>query len=212
MTLNTSIAIGKPTDVREVFMFCRKLLGCAEDVPFEQGVCGDHRQGQKQIMNPCGIGLPAWLWVYYGADGPMTHVHDDLCPVQAGPYTSRYTGKTWEITQEEVDEHARWVAGDPTENGWSAIEVTFDTAYGYRGKGGESCSDLHARLVTALGSWLDAKGLPWKWQNEYTGEWHDRFDQLDTFGNAHLDTGAEMWFECMVKPAIENGLLGGGSA
>lgn len=135
MTLDTSIAIGKPCDVREVFAFCRTLLGAPEDTPVRERVCDDYKAGCKTIGNPIGIGLPALLEIYYG----------------------------------------------------------------------ESCSDLHARLIRALGQWCDGRGLPWKWQNEYTGEWHDAYDGLDEFGDAHKATGADNWFRNTVMPAITSG-------
>lgn len=194
MTLDTSVVIGAPTDVMELFQFCRTLLGTLEGTPFTHNEASDHRPGQRQIFNPGGIGLPAWLWIYYGADGPIPkHQHDKWCASEVGG--------EWDHDQEDVDSHAAHIASDPTENGWAVIEVTFDTAYGYR-ENGESCSDLHARLVTALGQWLDAKGLPWKWQNEYTGEWFDGYDGLDDFGDAHRASGADAWFTGTVLPAI----------
>jgi hypothetical protein len=170
VTLTTSVAIGAPTDVLELFRFCRALLGVAEEVPFTHNA--SELSGCREIYNPGGIGAPAWLWIYYGADGPL--------PAD---------------TDEEAD------PADPL-NGWACIHVTFDTAYGYTGNGGESCSDLHARLLTALGDWLDARDLPWKWQDEYTGEWHDRFDGLAEFGDAHRSSGAAAWFDDVVRPLI----------
>lgn len=186
MTLNTSVAIGKPHNVREIFDFCRLLLNTPAGTPVETGPSNSERpwrKGQKWINNPCCVGLDAWLRLYYGADGPMSHTCDAICNADCIEATS----------------------DDPTENGWTAIEVTFDTAYGYRTDDGESCSDLHARLVRALGQWLDARGLPWKWQNEFTGEWFDRYEGLDTFGNAFRSTGAEDWFTNVVQPAIAAG-------
>jgi hypothetical protein len=200
VTLKTSVAIGVPTDVVELFQFCRVLVDTPDGAPFDHEACSDWRPGQRQILNHGGIGADAWLWIYYGADGPIPpHAHDEFCSVELG-------GK-YDTTQEQIDEHAAWVAADPTENGWAAIEVTFDTAYSYRGDNGEGCSDLHARIVTALGQWLDAKGLPWKWQNEYSGEWFDRYDGLAEFGDAHRATGADAWFRSQVLPAITS--LGG---
>jgi len=187
MTLCTHIAIGKPHHVREIFDFCRTLLDTPAGTPVEagpeEGSPLAYADGRKWIANPGGIGLGAWLWVYYGVDGPMRHVHDKWCTDDDG-----------------VCEYAD--SENPTDNGWAAIDVTFDTAYGYRGENNESCSDLHARLVSALGAWLDARGLPWKWQNEYTGEWSDRFDNLDAFGDAHRATGADAWFHNVVAPAL----------
>lgn len=192
MTLSTYVAIGKPYPVREIFDFARTLIGTPDGTPVEDD--GEPRDGVKRISNPCGIGLPAWLIVSYGADGSMVH--------KCGKWCSTELGGEYNTTQKEIDDHARYIAENPMENGWAATVVDFDTAYGYRGDGGESCSDLHARLVAALGQWLDEHDLPWKWCNEYTGEWFDRYDQLDTFGNAHRATGADDWFRNLVMPAI----------
>jgi hypothetical protein len=202
MTLNTSIAIGKPHNVREIFDFCNTLLGAPETVRFEQD--------RGTIRNEPMQGLSAWLWINYGVDGPMVHLHDEFCETEVGPAKWDDEGK-YSVTQDDVDRHNEWVARTPTASGWAAIEVTFDTAYGYRGEGGESCSDLHARLVTALGRWCDARDLPWKWQNEYTAEWHDGFDGLDDFGNAHRATGADDWFQNLALPAIRAHIAGGAS-
>jgi hypothetical protein len=181
MTLTTSIAIGEPYNVREIFDFCRQLLGTPEGTPVNEGVCDDDfRPGCKEIYDPGGIGLAARLWIFYGADGPMTHKCDKWCATEVGPAKWDDSGQRM-VTQKEIDEHNADVEGDPTKNGWATIEVTFDTSYVYRGDDGESCSDLHARLITALGQWLDSKGLPWKWQNEYSCEWFDRFDGLAEF-------------------------------
>jgi hypothetical protein len=185
VTLNTSIVIG---NVHEVFAYCRALLNTPEGTEIMTGPePGEHRfgNGDKYIANPGGIGLQAWLWINYGADGPMVTEPDDP------------------NDQDEVE----YIAGNPAKNGWGAIEVTFDTAYGYRSDDGENCSQLHARLITQLGAWLDERALPWKWQNEYTGEWFDRYDGLAEFVGAHESTGAADWFNNTVLPAIENGLL-----
>lgn len=207
MTLNTSIAIGRPHDVKEVFAFCNLLLDAPTSVKTEHEDCDSgHRVGQRQILNKPMQGLCAWLWIYYGADGPMVHQHSKWCDTEVGPAKWDDTGKVM-VSQEDIDRHAADIAAEPTSNGWAAIEVTFDTAYGYQGENGESCSDLHARLIRALGQWLDARGLPWKWQNEYSGEWHDRYDGLDEFGDAHKATGVDAWFRDMVLPAIESGRL-----
>lgn len=195
MTLDTRVAVGAPVDVHELYAFCRTLLDTPADVePATGNSWGDDRL--LRIGNPGGIGLDAWLSISYTADGgPFPrHEHDKWCSVELdGEY---------ETTQAEIDAHAESVATDPTDNGWAYAEVSFDTAYSFRGEGDESCSDLHARLVTALGKWLDAREIPWKWCNEYTGEWSHRYWNLDEFGNAHRSTGADAWFRGVVQPAI----------
>lgn len=60
--------------------------------------------------------------------------------------------------------------------------IDFDTAYGYRGENGETCSTLHVQLMTRVGKWLDEQSVPWKWRDEFTGHIHDAYDGFDTFG------------------------------
>lgn len=60
--------------------------------------------------------------------------------------------------------------------------IDFDTAYGYRGENGETCSALHVQLMTRVGKWLDEQSVPWQWRDEFTGEVHDAYDGFDTFG------------------------------
>lgn len=136
------------------------------------------REGEKNITHPPGVGLSAWL---------MLHIVDNIA------YDC----------DDSCDEYDCFHQINPEYNGWATAAVSFDTAYSYRGDNGESCSDLHARLITNLGYFLDQKGLEWQWQNEYTGEWFERFDQLDKFGNAHRATGADNWFRNIALPAIE---------
>lgn len=57
------------------------------------------------------------------------------------------------------------------------VEVSFDTAYGYRAANGAGCNDLHAWLVREMGRWCDARRAGWLWQNEFTGEWHGRLGE-----------------------------------
>lgn len=205
MTLCTSIAIRAlaPIGVREIFTYCRQLLDTPDNVPIEDRVEDGHRQGQKSLWHPCGIGLEAWLVVYYGADGPMHHVHDDYCETEVGWAKWDLSAKRYRVTQSEIDEHNEEIAADPTENGWATVEVTIDTAYGFMNDKGESCSDRHARFVHELGLWLDARGCEWKWKNEYTSEWFDGRDGLEEFGDFHMSEGGPAeWFAGVALPAI----------
>lgn len=51
-----------------------------------------------------------------------------------------------------------------------ALAISFDTAYSGTSQRGETCDELHARLIgtvlDALPDWID-----YAWQNEYTGTW-----------------------------------------
>lgn len=180
MTLDTTIAITGPVDARAVYEFMRPLVGTPKHIKPEIK--------DESIWNPLGIGADAWLIVVHGANNGA----------EAMPRSPDCDNE-----DEEDREYSR---ANPRHNGTAHVVVSIDTAYGYR-NGSEGCSDLHARLIRALGQWLDARSVPWKWQNEFTGEWFDRYDSLDSFGNAFAATGAESWFTTVVKPAIESGLL-----
>jgi hypothetical protein len=146
MTLSTHIRIIEPTPVRPLFDECRRLLR-AEEAEFEDGL---QKWGpcNRRLENKLGQGFPAWLVVTYGADGPLLEYED----VVNDPA----------LTDQD---HVYYP-------GPASIDVMFDTAYGYKGLNGASCSDLHAYLVVHLGWWLSGQGLTWYWQNEFTGEWH----------------------------------------
>jgi hypothetical protein len=169
MTLDTRIYIHGPADYREVFVKCNQLIGADEGVRFED------KPGN--IWNKPGQGLCALLDVYYGQGGTALRKPGD---------------------------HARYCDGEADEcfspcgvPCW--LEVSFDTAYGYRGPEG-GCGDLHARLVAELGRWLDGKGVRWSWQNEFTGEIHQGYEGLD--GLASGGAEASSWFREIVAPAL----------
>lgn len=94
-----------------------------------------------------GIGLNAWCFMYYNADGSMISLTD------------------------ENDIR-------------TFIRLDFDTAYGYRGPGGESCSQLHGRIVTYLAGAVTALGGEYIWQDEYTGEWYTDLSYVPEFGRS----------------------------
>ena len=79
------------------------------------------------------------------------------------------------------------------------LEVSLDTAYGYKDALG-GCGDLHARFVANLGKWLDAKGAPWTWMNEFTGEVHAGTDGLDELGASGAE--AQQSIAGTVLPAL----------
>lgn len=200
MTFNTTIVIGNPLPVRELFDFCNGLLGAPADVKWKQQDCDGNRLGQREILNEPMQGLPAWLWIYYGADGPMRHAHTKYCATEVGPAKWDDDGK-YPVTANDIAEHEAEIAADPTRNGWAAIEVTFDTAYGYVADDGTRCTQLHARYVAQFGAWLDKRGAPWRWQNEYTGEWFDGYDGLRDFAEDDAATG---WFDSQVAPVLRS--------
>ena len=105
------------------------------------------------------------------------------------------SGQAWIAHSFDVGLSARLcVLYESSVGGLSPVDVTFDTVRAYRGRGRESCTDLHARLVTALGRWLDARSLPWQWYDEHRDVWSVRFDGLAEFGDAHRAYGSVAWF------------------
>src|SRR5690606_25459508 len=81
------------------------------------------------------------------------------------------------------------------------LEISINTAYGYKGDNGEGCGDLHARLVAELGQWLDERGIRWSWKNEFTGDIHSGYERLIDLCSAGFEATA--WFRTSVLPAIE---------
>jgi hypothetical protein len=66
------------------------------------------------------------------------------------------------------------------------------------------CGELHARLVSQLGRWLDSKSIAWSWQNEFNGNIHggpDRYERL-----AELCSNRQASEDCLrkvVQPTAE---------
>ena len=133
---------------------------------------------EKTIGNAIGQGLPSILLLTYCPDGPR-------------------------VTAEQAAAHDEWCDDDCDGSGHEpahVLEVNWDTSYGYRHPEVGGCSQLHARLIVSAGQWLDAKGVDWSWQNEYTGEYHHRYDGLAEFiGDG---ANADAWFTGTVLPAL----------
>lgn len=184
MTLDTRIYVLDQVDARELFAYCRQLLGATD-----QHKTYDH---PGRIGNELGQGLPALLGIDYGLEAPLrtpeqAAEHDeDLCNLPGVDWYSEEEGP--------CDGVHRWRRAC-----WA--EISFDTAYGYRDDRGYGCGDLHAEYVAKVGQWLDAKGIRWEWQNEFTGEIHTGYDRLTNLGRRGAD--AADWFRTTVLPAIE---------
>ncbi len=184
MTLSTDIFVHDQIDRDAVFAKCRELLGANDSHPFSddpswRGASGDDA---RCLANACGIGLPAWLMLHYRPDAPLVTAeqaaaHDEDCEADCDG-SEHFAQACW-------------------------LSVDFDTAYSYRDEQGRGCGDFHACLVATLGQWLDDRGVPWSWRNEFTGEVHggdDRYERLtDLMQGGHR---AMEWFQSTVKPAI----------
>jgi hypothetical protein len=186
MTLDTRVYVQGRIDYREVFVKCNQLIGAHEGIKFTDEPVADWKDGERipgpedgewTIWNKPGQGLCALLDISYRRADPLR----------------------------EADEHAKYCDGD-TDDCFAPcgvpcwLEVSFDTAYGYKGDGGEGCGDLHARLVAELGQWLDGKGIRWQWRNEFTSEVHSGYERLIDLCSSGFEASA--WFRTTVAPAI----------
>lgn len=183
MTLDTRVYVLDRIDYREVFLKCNQLIGAHEGIEsrdepekiWREGKPYPDPSGRWSIWNKPGQGLCALLDVSYRKDGP---------------YVAR-------------GEHARFCEPDEDESHQTCfprwLEVSFDTAYSYHDEHG-GCGALHARLVFALGQWLDERGVRWRWENEFTGEIHEGYADLSGL----VDGGAQAadWFRTAVAPVI----------
>lgn len=179
MTLSTDLVIVDPIDARKVFDFTLALV--AEGFPRDPK--WEHDEDRRRYSTTVGQGLPAWTFVHYATDGPLLVESEE----------------EWREWAEEGETF------DPPPCNEHCIRIDWDTGYSYRGTNGEGCGDLHARYVATVGHWLDEQGKRWWWKNEFTGEWHNGHEGLDSLGNAGDD--ARSWFVGTVRPAIEAGLL-----
>lgn len=142
-------------------------------------------------------------------------VMDEACriigahnPIQKHEPVNYYEDGRWEIRNEAgqgypalvwlyygADAPLKGFDDEPVSPQEFAIELCFDTIYGYS-ENGAGCHDLHAWIIRELAPWLDARGLTWAWCDEFTGEWFQgnrtdasqAIDGLATFGDP--DKGA----------------------
>jgi hypothetical protein len=173
MTLSTYMLVLDPTDVEALYAEANRLVAGDAEVRVNRA--------PGEIHNAGGQGLPAWLEVTYGVDGPLD--------VELDP----------DEEEEDGTPYQRW----PQPH---AIRIKWDTSYGYRDPNGRNCNDLHAAYIVAIGRWLDKRGIRWCWHNEYTGEWFDGAAGLETLSKAGAE--AQDWFLNMALPAITAHIAG----
>lgn len=192
MTLDTRVYVHNPVDYCEVWIKCNQLIDAHEGVKFTDEPVPEYAHGERLpaneagewwIWNKPGQGLSALLDIHYRKDRAL------ILPGEHGRYCE---------PEDDCD-------GSCAPACW--LEVSFDTAYGYRGDNGEGCGDLHARLVAELGQWLDGKGLRWSWVNEFTGDTHWGYEGLTDLGSGGAE--ASSWYRNIVAPAIAAITAGG---
>lgn len=205
MTLDTRVYVLDEVDHREVFRECQRLIGqYATDRrgPDQQRWTDEQNKTWSKgesfvelgnpwtIGNDVGQGLPAWLLVYYR---PAESYRSADQSAEHDEWTCNFPGaKHYEPDEPLCDET------EHDQPCW--LEISMDTAYGYRGPEGMGCGDLHARIVAELGQWLDAKGARWKWRNEFSGEIHEGYERLIDIASSGFEASA--WFSTTVAPAI----------
>lgn len=199
MTLDTRIFVLDQVDPHEVFHFFRDLLGAQDRHTFTDAQDRTWRKGESfvepgnawTVSNDVGQGLPGWLMLHYRPDSPLrtpeqaAEHEKSICNL---PDASWYDAEAGPCDGSGHWERACW------------LEVSIDTAYGYQDDRGYGCGDLHAEYVAKLGQWLDAKGVCWEWQNEFTGEFHAGYSRLMDLASGGFEASA--WFRTNVLPAI----------
>lgn len=191
MTLNTEIFLHGQVNIPEFFEFCQQSLLAfdGEARSLEAVVWSDKEgwrgDGTRCRANQLGQGLPAILDLTYRADGPLLTVeksaeHDDWCNEDGDCDGSGHAPPNW-------------------------ATVSLDTAYFYKDPHrGWGCGDLHAALIRLFGAYLDKHGVQFSWENEFTGEVHDGYNNLDDLGSQGANAGD--WFRNVVLPMIETKL------
>lgn len=200
MTLSTNVYVLDEVSAPEVFHFCQELLTRYDDRvspqrPTEQRWTDEQdatwRNGESfiepdnpwTIANEVDQGLPAWLLLHYRPGRPLR-----------SPEEAAACEPGWCDPDCNGDHGSRRPC-------W--LYVDFDTAYSYRDKRRWGCGDLHAVIVAELGQWLDAKGVRWEWQNEFTSEVHggdDRYERLIDLCSGGFEAAA--WYRTTALPAI----------
>jgi hypothetical protein len=155
VTLATRIVVVDPIDPKVVFDRCLELLGRdIEGTPYV-----DEKPGSYSTR--FGQGLAAWCIVNYAVDGPIHH------------YTEGFA-------KELKDDDPEW---EPPWYNEHCVDITFDTAYGYKSPSGAGCSDLHAWFIRELAVLFEEKGVKkWVWNQEFTGEWYGPDDPVTHLG------------------------------
>lgn len=187
MTLNTAVYVQDPIPVREVFDFCRGLIGATDRHAWKDEDRSKYGSpGDRYVAMVPAQGLPAWLWVYYAGD-----LSDNARPLR--PDGATHDEYCEEGCDGEYHEPAHW------------IKATFDTTYSWHDEHG-GCGALHARLVAALGQWLDKRGVRWCWKNEFTGDIHESGDVEALLNLAGNDRNVQ-GFAGLVNALVERGAL-----
>lgn len=168
MTLNTHMYIQGEVDGPTLIQTVKDALA-ALDTGRLPAAAQRWRQKGTTFTSVQGQGLPAWTSVRFGEAGAWLSPEDEY----AAPEDVAAGEEPWFIAP-------RCFAA-----------INFDTTYGARGPNGETCNQIHAHLIVAIGAWLDEQGVPWQWENEYTGHFHVGRFGLDAFAGPGFEHATE---------------------
>lgn len=174
MPLNTEIYILDEIDPHKVFNFCNELMGVKKPI-FTEAYDEWQQNPVISLDNAPGQGLPAWVMSNYRRKGPLYSM--------AQYERDSETGKNRLVTPA------------------CFMEVSFDTAYGYRDSYGGS-TELHGRYIVALQEWLAKRNVSMCWKNEFTDTIHHGNEGLEAFFNG--GDRANEWFTNSVLPVFKN--------
>lgn len=187
MTLSTDICIIGDVDPEFLFSTALVAVCLAAHEPERIATAKVDRDGPSKwsdydtISTTCGQGLAAWTWVKYRADGAPLRAMDEY--------------DTEELGADEDGVADTWFIGPACQ-----ALINIDTAYSYKGRDNAGCGTLHARVITMVHDEVAKLGCTIKWKNEFTGEWFDGLDGLDSLEDGGV--AATNWFKSDVMPAI----------
>lgn len=205
MTLDTRVYVLDEINYKDVWIKCNQLIGATENTKFTDEQTKTYRAG-KGVVEP---GNPWWIWNTPG---------QGLCALldmHYRPFAPYRSAEQAAAHDEDICNlpGVSWYDSDegPCDGTWHRpacwLEISFDTAYGYRDEQGRGCGDLHASIVAELGKWLDERGIRWLWKNEYSGEIHSGYEALNELCSSGAQASA--WYHSTVLPAIASRIARG---
>lgn len=183
MTLDTRMRIHEQCDARELFDFCRLLLGPSDGgkAPLDSNFTDE----PNRLCNRLGQGYSAILEVEF-----------DLATAPKSEWEKCYCEEDQEDAIEPDPDYKCSQCRKPD----AYLEISWDTAYGYKGPNGEQCGDLHAAYIVSVAKWCDERGLTYSWHNEFNGDWCPGLENLNSLSKGGVEATA--WFTSIALPAI----------
>lgn len=157
MTMTSFVYVLDEMRAKDLFLKCNQLIGAGERTKTVREQMKTWRNGERFVE-------PGAAWTMYNRAG------QGLCALLDLEYRP---GAPLRVADEDEGfEPECW------------IEVSFDTAYGWRGPNDEKCGDLHAVLIAQLGQWLDEGGIRWMWRNDHHSGIRSDYESLSDLRSA----------------------------